>query len=300
MSTIEWGMVPLVAAFAIAPKYTITRDSFGVPTISAHSAQAAYEGQGYAVAQDRLWQMEMARRLSEGRLAEVLGPSALPSDKEVLTLGYTPNEIDAQLASLSKPARGALDSYARGVNEWISEAGRSGHLPDGYAKAGFKPQPWTAHDSAAISIHLLREFGRGGAGEIRDLVILGYLRARPKLGDAAFGMMNDLAWLQDSKATTTVSPQDDPVVHRPVFPSPTLAQTKSQLADLPPANVLEFISRYPNCRASGFPSVRPSDLPVPLLHRQLLHGCGAEAIRNRQALTAIRPANGSHKPLDRP
>ena len=213
MSTIEWGVVPFVAALAIAPKYTITRDSFGIPTISARSAQAAYEGQGYAVAQDRLWQLEMSRRLSEGRLAEVLGPSGLASDKEVLTLGYAPSEIDAQLSALSAPARAALEAYAQGVNDWIAEATATGRLPEGYQKAGFRPKPWTAHDSAAISIHLLREFGRGGAGEIRDLAILDYLRSRPQVGDQAFRLMDDLAWLQDAKSTPTVSPQDDPVAN---------------------------------------------------------------------------------------
>ena len=234
-------MVPFVAALVIAPKYTITRDQFGVPTISAHTAQDAYEGQGYAVAQDRLWQLEMSRRLSEGRLAQVLGPTALASDKDVLNLGYAPSEIDSQLAALSKPARSALEAYARGVNDWIAEASAKGQLPDGYRTSGFKPKPWTAHDSAAISIHLLREFGRGGAGEIRDLVILNYLRARPKIGDKAFGLMNDFAWLQDSRATPTVAPQDDPVKHLPVFPSPTLAATKAQYAELPKANLLELL-----------------------------------------------------------
>ncbi|MHB8636872.1 MAG: penicillin acylase family protein [Fimbriimonadaceae bacterium] len=234
-------MIPFVASLALAPKYTIIRDSFGVPTISAKTATAAYEGQGFAVAQDRLWQLEMSRRLSEGRLAEVFGPTSLASDKDVLTLGYAPSEIDAQLAALSKPARTALDAYAHGVNEWIEQATATGRLPAGYKRAGFKPRAWTPHDSAAIAIHLLREFGRGGAGEIRNLAILDYLRARPNIGDKAFNLVNDLAWLQDRKATPTVTPQDDPVRHQPTFCNPTLAGTKAQLAALPKANLFELL-----------------------------------------------------------
>jgi len=241
MSTIEWGVVPVVAAVAIAPNYMVARDGFGVPSIKAPSAVAAYEGQGFAVAQDRLWQMEMARRLSEGRLAEILGPTSLPSDKEVLTLGYTPNEIDGQVAALSKPARQALDAYARGVNEWIAQAKSAGKLPEGYGKAGFIPKPWTAHDSAAIAIHMLRQFGRGGAGEIRDLLILEYLRARPKVGDRAFALMDDFSWLQDSKATPTISPSDDLVPRPPAFPIPTAAGTKAQFDALPKTTIFELL-----------------------------------------------------------
>lgn len=241
MSTIEWGMVPFVAALAVAPKYTITRDSFGIPTISAASATAAFEAQGYAVAQDRMWQLEMSRRLCEGRLAEVLGAASAASDKDVLKLGYTAQEIDAQLKSLSAPARAALDAYARGVNEWIGEATAAGGLPSQYAANGFAPQKWTAHDSAAIAIHLLLQFGRGGAGEIRNLALLGYLRAKPAVGEKAFDLMDDLAWIQDPKATPTVAPGDDPVVHPPVFPRPTVSQSRAQFDALPKANLLELL-----------------------------------------------------------
>jgi penicillin G amidase len=65
----------------------IERDAHGVPHIIAASEQDAAFGLGYAHAQDRLWQMEMNRRVAAGRLAEVLGPAALDTDKFLRTVG---------------------------------------------------------------------------------------------------------------------------------------------------------------------------------------------------------------------
>ncbi len=61
---------------------TVTRDRWGVPHIAAQSTKDLYFAQGFVMAQDRLWQMEMWRRGAEGRLAEVLGPSAVSRDRQ--------------------------------------------------------------------------------------------------------------------------------------------------------------------------------------------------------------------------
>src|SRR6476659_9733090 len=66
----------------------VVRDTWGVPHITAQSTDDLFFAQGYVMAQDRLWQMEVWRRSSEGRLAEIAGPSAVARDRAVRLLKY--------------------------------------------------------------------------------------------------------------------------------------------------------------------------------------------------------------------
>ena len=59
----------------------VVRDTWGVPHITAHSTDDLFFAQGYVMAQDRLWQMEMWRRAAEGRMAEIAGPAAVARDR---------------------------------------------------------------------------------------------------------------------------------------------------------------------------------------------------------------------------
>ena len=72
---------------ALQNEVKITYDEYGVPYIDAQNAEDAYFALGYAHAQERLFQMEMIRRLSSGQLAEILGPDLLSVDKSMLSLG---------------------------------------------------------------------------------------------------------------------------------------------------------------------------------------------------------------------
>ncbi|MFX8895359.1 penicillin acylase family protein, partial [Acinetobacter baumannii] len=73
--------------------------------ITARTRADAFYGMGIAVAEDRLWQMEMARRSARGQLAEVLGPSAVKSDTEVLRRAYTDDELAEMVAALDTASR---------------------------------------------------------------------------------------------------------------------------------------------------------------------------------------------------
>lgn len=66
----------------------IIRDEYGVPHIYAENEEDLFFAQGYVMAQDRLWQMEMWRRWHEGRLAEIFGPEALPYDQRTRLMMY--------------------------------------------------------------------------------------------------------------------------------------------------------------------------------------------------------------------
>lgn len=124
----------------------IVRDRNGVPHIYAGSVADAYFALGFVHAQDRLWQMEMNRRIGAGRLSEALGPATLDADKFLRTLGVR-RVAEATLKALSASSRGQLDAYAAGVNAFLAQ--RSGPLPPEFLLTGIKPEPWQSADSVA-------------------------------------------------------------------------------------------------------------------------------------------------------
>jgi penicillin amidase len=123
----------------------ITRDVNGVPTVRAANDHDAAFALGYLHAQERLFQMDMMRRLGAGRLSEVLGPMTLSYDRQMRTLGIYA-AAERELAGLPKSVTDTLDAYAAGVNAYIEH--RSGALPPEYYLLRFRPEPWHAADSA--------------------------------------------------------------------------------------------------------------------------------------------------------
>ena len=122
----------------------IARDADGVPLIDAQDDDDAAFGLGFAHAQDRLFQMELQRRYGAGRLAEIFGPQALPTDRQMRVLGLYRSAAAAFL-KLSEPVRRALEAYSAGVNAFM--ATRSGALPPEFLLLRFAPEPWTPTDS---------------------------------------------------------------------------------------------------------------------------------------------------------
>src|SRR5471030_652568 len=131
-----------IAAGLSAPVEVI-RDAYGIPHIFASThADAAY-ALGYAHAQDCLWQMEMNRRIGSGRLAEILGPGALETDRFLRTLGVR-RSAEANLARLDPEARSMLTAYAAGVNAFLAT---DPVLPVEFLITGARPEPWSPVDS---------------------------------------------------------------------------------------------------------------------------------------------------------
>lgn len=123
---------------------SIGRDRFGVVLIKAANMRDAQIALGFAHAQDRLWQMDVQRRLARGRLAEIFGERALRSDRVMRTLGLA-RLADAQHAILTPPVVEALAAYAIGVNAVITGEGRS--WPPEFGLLGYRPEPWQSTDS---------------------------------------------------------------------------------------------------------------------------------------------------------
>jgi len=218
--------------------FVIARDSYGVPKVTSDSLNGLFEGQGYADAQDRLWQMDLSRHLSEGHLAELIGPTGVQSDRNIDQTGYTKAEVQDQIDKLPPNIQANLNSYAAGVNLFMQSEG----LPPDYASAHISPQPWSAIDSASISIYLFKLFGRGGAGQIRDWALLQYLKSRPQLRDHILDVFNDIAFIQDKSAPTTISDADDlSRKPHPTFQNPTNEITQAQLVSLPKISIFELL-----------------------------------------------------------
>jgi penicillin amidase len=126
-------------------RVTVRRDERGIPYIEATNDEDLYFAQGYVMASDRLWQMDLMRRTARGELAEVLGTAALDQDKQHRTLGFA-QEVDAEFAQASTQTRALLDAYARGVNAYIVGLDAKS-LPPEFQILQYKPRPWTPADS---------------------------------------------------------------------------------------------------------------------------------------------------------
>jgi penicillin amidase len=130
---------------------TVDRDTWGVPHIRAASLNDLAEAQGYVMAQDRLWQMDLLRRIARGQLAEIVGSGALPLDREFRTFGFA-RAAERDVALLDAEARGASEAYARGVNRFIEQHQK--RLPLEFSLLKYKPQPWQVSDSLVIAAYM--------------------------------------------------------------------------------------------------------------------------------------------------
>src|SRR5437868_3875375 len=125
----------------------VLRDRWGVPHIYAQNQHDLFFAQGFVAAQDRLFQMELWRRSGQGRLAEVLGPSALLRDINARLLMYR-GDMEAEYKSYSPDTKEILESFTAGINEYISSRVVPGGpgLPLEFQLAGFMPESWQPAD----------------------------------------------------------------------------------------------------------------------------------------------------------
>ena len=153
----------------------ILYDSMGVPHIFAQSLDDLFLAQGHVHATHRLWQMEMLRRVQEGRLSEIFGPSMVDTDRFLRTIGL------GQAAEIGAPAPGTptyrhMDRYAQGVN--AAMGGWRGLLPPEFLLLRLKPEPWTPILAQGIEKIM--------AWDLSDYQIgLSLATAREALGDSA-------------------------------------------------------------------------------------------------------------------
>ena len=157
-----------VAVAGLHGEVTVERDNWGVPHIRASSAEDLAEAQGYVLAQDRLWQMDLLRRVARGQLSEVLGPATLEIDKSYRILNFG-RAAERDFAMASPEVRNILVAYARGVNRFIDQ--HATRLPIEFTLLKYKPEPWRPTDSLLIGCYMYRTLTDTRAEEIGRAIV---------------------------------------------------------------------------------------------------------------------------------
>ena len=154
---------------------TISRDAYGVPTVTGETEDDGWFGVGYAVAEDRLFELELIRRATSGRLAEIVGPGYLDDDLIARRDYYTDAEVQAMMDEVPQDLEDRTQSYADGINAYIDHVQGPGALdmPGEFVALGVLPiQDWTVLDSARVGIFLARTVPSSDGGELRNALAL--------------------------------------------------------------------------------------------------------------------------------
>lgn len=127
---------------------TVRRDARSIPYIEAKNDADLYFAQGYVTASDRLWQMDLYRRVARGETAELFGKQTVEEDKRWRKLGFA-NIAEATLPLLNPELKAALDSYTRGVNAYIAALDKE-NLPIEFKILQYTPREWKAADTVIV------------------------------------------------------------------------------------------------------------------------------------------------------
>lgn len=135
----------------LAGPVAVSFDARGLATVEATHGSDAMLALGYLHARFRLTQMDLERRQAEGRLAQLIGPAAVPSDRFELRLGLL-RTARQEWAAMRRSGAGAtmLTAYAHGVNDYLAQLRASGQWPAVFSLAGVYPARWTPVDSLAV------------------------------------------------------------------------------------------------------------------------------------------------------
>jgi penicillin amidase len=174
-----------VTVHGLEAEVTVVRDSWGIPHIYASSPHDLFFAQGYVHAQDRFWQMEFSRRIGSGRLAEILGESALDSDRFIRTVGWHRTAAN-ELNRLDPAVHAVLEAYAEGVNAYVtSHRGRLGleFTLLGMTGVSFEPELWRPIDTLTWAKVMAWDL----SGNMGDELLRAHLVAR--LGDTALDIL---------------------------------------------------------------------------------------------------------------
>ena len=152
----------------------VQRDHWGVAHIYAQNEHDLFFAQGFVVAQDRLFQMELWKRSGEGRLAEILGPSFVKRDTNARLLQYR-GDMDAEYKSYATDTKEILEAFTSGINAYIDEIQKPGGqgLPLEFQLAGFKPEHWRPED--CLNRLAAYSMTGNGASELRNAQLVALL-----------------------------------------------------------------------------------------------------------------------------
>jgi penicillin amidase len=190
----------------------VERDRWGVPHIRANSVEDMVEAHGYVMAQDRLWQMDLLRRVARGQLSEILGPATLNVDKQFRTFGFG-RAADRDLGQMDPASRAIFEAYARGVNHFIEQ--HRDQLPLEFSLLKYKPQPWQPTDTLVISGYMYQTLTDTWEEELDRAKVtdrVGWERARDLFSpDAAMDhfVVGDPNVINDGSQRSRVDPDEN-------------------------------------------------------------------------------------------
>ncbi len=157
-----------VSVGGLRSEVTVERDKWGVPHIRAASVEDMAEAEGYVMAQDRLWQMDLLRRVARGQLSEILGPVTVDVDKEFRVLNFG-RAAQRDYEQLDPEGRRILDAYARGVNQFIAQHGS--RLPMEFTLLRYKPTDWNPTDTLVIAGYMYRTLADTRRSELNRAIV---------------------------------------------------------------------------------------------------------------------------------
>jgi len=239
------GQLPVSQALTLpglTEPATVSFSRAGVATIDAGGIADAALALGYLHARFRLTEMDLERRQAEGRLAQLAGPAALPSDRFELRLGLlrTARREWAEMPKASVAAR-ALLGYARGVNDYLAQLRSSGQWPALFSLTGVYPSDWTPVDSLAVQGDLTQELDFTTTP--LDYALL----------DRSLGARRTMAWFPVLPANQQDPYDPGPYRSLGIAPIDTAMTAGGPAAGHPPQGSVAASAARPASSASGAP-----------------------------------------------
>lgn len=213
-----------ISADGVSNSIQVLTDNWGVPHIFAQNEEDLFFACGYFHAKDRMWQMEIMRRLGAGRLSEIFGKEVLKRDRFVRNLGLK-EAAGKSLAKLSPQERDLIIAYTRGVNLWIES--RGWHWPPEFLILRFRPELWKPLDSLIIKevmsmllcVDYPSEFLRGnlakrlGADKALQILESEIKEVPDEIGEASVGELSEVfftggsnSWVVSGELTESGKP----------------------------------------------------------------------------------------------
>lgn len=253
----------------LAEPMEILRDRHAVPHIMGQTEADSFFGLGFVHAQDRLWQMEIARRTAQGRLSEYFGEPTFNIDHLMRALDLYRLSV-AAVEDQTPEVQAALEAYAAGVNAWLEIVARDAlgrGAPEFYLFSD-RIAPWTPADSIAITKLMAFQLTGQAAEESRRARMALALQAMPErlrdiLPDApgpALIELPEFAALPDRFDAARTPPPH--AVAEPTRPAPASAQ----------APMLRSVAGLPEARMPALPVLPAPVLPAPALQASTLPG----------------------------
>ena len=249
----------------------IIRDKEGIPHIYAKNDDDLFFAQGYVMAQDRLWQLEIWRRWREGKLAEAFGPKAFDYDARTRLMMFRGPWDAAEWTSYHPDSERLFTAWANGLNAWVAQ--NADNLPVEFKLTGIKPEPWTAKTVTLRWAELAVDSVRGhGINEIQlalNVKKLGVkeanrLAAPDPWDDLVVPEGLDLNWITDELLAAARKGESNPfepgnlpmpeivAQYRPLVPKLQAARLMPELQDMDGSNNWVVSGKH---TASGLPIV---------------------------------------------